>query len=155
LCPQWLTGRPCSGALDFGASFIPGVSTGIDVATVLSGQNPLTGERVGLVGRGVALAGVLTPLSGGQVRGVARGLGDISGGSATVEEALEGGIKWLGDNYREISNGVFRSKDGTRQFRMKIGDLTDAKQGPHVHFESIGPDGRRITENSHVKLKHQ
>jgi len=68
LCPQWLTGRPCSGAVDAGAGFIPGVSTGIDVATALSGQNPLTGEDVGLLGRGIALAGVLTPVSGGQIR---------------------------------------------------------------------------------------
>lgn len=44
------------------------MSTGIDLATVVSGENPLTGEQVGWVGRGVALAGVLTPVSGGQIR---------------------------------------------------------------------------------------
>jgi hypothetical protein len=26
-------------------------------------------------------------------------------------------------------------------------------RNPHVHFESIGPDGREITENAHVYLK--
>ncbi len=74
LCPQWLTGSPCGGAVDFGAGFVPGVSTGVDVATALSGENPLTGEEVGLLGRGVALAGVLTPVSGGQVRGAGKAL---------------------------------------------------------------------------------
>ena len=69
LCPQWLTGRPCSVATDAGAGFVPGLSSGIDAATVLSGQNPLTGEEVGLIGRGLALAGLLTPTSGGQIRG--------------------------------------------------------------------------------------
>ncbi len=50
------------------------MSTGVDVATALSGENPLTGEEVGLLGRGVALAGVLTPVSGGQVRGAGKAL---------------------------------------------------------------------------------
>jgi RHS repeat-associated protein len=68
LCPEWLTRKPCPGAVDVGAGFVPGVSSGIDLATVVSGENPLTGESVGFLGRGVAIAGVLTPLSGGQIR---------------------------------------------------------------------------------------
>ncbi len=91
LCPQWLTGRPCSEGVDFGASFVPGVSSGIDAATVLSGQNPLTGEDVGLLGRGIALAGLLTPVSGGQIRGAGkfltsaeRALAKESGNTFTV-----------------------------------------------------------------------
>ena len=57
-----------------GAGFVPGLSTGIDVTTVLAGENPLTGEMVGLLGRGVALAGALTPVSGGQIRGTGEAL---------------------------------------------------------------------------------
>jgi hypothetical protein len=83
--PEWLTGRPCSGGVDAGAGFVPGVSTAIDVATALSGENPLTGEAVGILGRGIALAGVLTPVSGGQIRAAAKAIGE---GHAFVKHVL-------------------------------------------------------------------
>ena len=35
---------------------------------------------------------------------------------------------------------------------MTGSDLTDPVQGGHVHFESIGPDGRQIIENGHVGI---
>ena len=82
-----------------------------------------------------------------------RGLGNVAGGSATSGEILDGAIKWLGEKYREIKNGIFRSADDARQFRMTTSDLNDARQGAHVHFESIGADGKKIVENSHVKVK--
>jgi uncharacterized protein RhaS with RHS repeats len=82
LCPQWLTGRPCSGGVDLAAGFVPGLSTGIDVATAVSGENPLTGEQVGLSGRAIALVGVLSPASGGQVRGL------ITGAKHALSEGL-------------------------------------------------------------------
>lgn len=84
-----------------------------------------------------------------------RGLGDIAGGSATVEQALKGAERWLGSGYREIAPGVFRSADDARQFRMRTGDLTDPKIGAHVHFESIAPNGRTIVENAHVIIRNQ
>lgn len=58
----------------------------------------------------------------------------------------------LGSGYREIVPGVYCSADGTRQFRMTTSDLTDVSQGSHVHFETIGPDGREIIKNDHVLL---
>ncbi|MGQ0765086.1 MAG: RHS repeat-associated core domain-containing protein, partial [Gemmatimonadota bacterium] len=79
LCPQWLTGRPCSGGVDLGASFLPGVSSGIDAATLLSGQNPLTGEDVGVVGRGIALTGLITPAGGGQIRAAGKTISRVTG----------------------------------------------------------------------------
>ena len=81
-----------------------------------------------------------------------KGLGNIDGGTATVREVLDGAVKWLGEGYTEFRKNVFRSKDGTRQFRMQPSDLHH-NQGSHVHFESIGPDGRKVLENSHVKLR--
>lgn len=129
------------------------VSTLLDGATLISGKNLVTGEDAS---RLVAFAGLVGPAGGAHFRAggnVLEGLGDVAGGSATVREALDGAVKWLGEGYTEFRKNIFRSKDGTRQFRMQPSDLTDKKQGPHVHFESIGPDGRKITENSHVKLK--
>jgi hypothetical protein len=81
-----------------------------------------------------------------------RTLGNIRGGDATVEQALQGADQWLGYGYREIAPGVYRSADSIRQFRMTTGDLTDVRQGPHVHFEVMSADGRTILENSHVTL---
>lgn len=81
-----------------------------------------------------------------------KGFGNIGGGITTVESALGNAQKWLGPGYKEIAPGVYRSADNTRQFRMTVSDLTDSRQGPHVHFEAISPDGRTIIENSHVAI---
>jgi hypothetical protein len=80
------------------------------------------------------------------------GMGNVGGGALKAEQALVQGEKWVGQGYKEIAPGVYRSADGLRQFRMTTSDLLDPRQGPHVHFESIGPDGRTIIENSHVKI---
>ena len=80
------------------------------------------------------------------------GLGNIGGGATTGGGLLAQAENYLGPGYREIAPGVYRSADGLRQFRMTTSDLTDPWQGPHVHFEAIGPDGRTITENSHVAI---
>jgi hypothetical protein len=85
---------------------------------------------------------------------VTKGLGNVGGGATTAENALTQANKYLGPGSKEIAPGVFRSADGTRQFRMTSSDLTGAHGdiGSHVHFESIGSDGRTITENSHVGI---
>ncbi len=86
----------------------------------------------------------------GFVLGVAEGLGNIAGGEAAEGLALKAAERWLGNGYRELAPGVFRSADNARQFRMTASDLEHAV--PHVHFESIASDGRTIVENSHVSL---
>jgi hypothetical protein len=88
----------------------------------------------------------------GELESAAEGLGNIGGGATAAENALTQAQKYLGEGYKEIAPGVYRSADGARQFRMTASDLLDRAQGPHVHFESIGPDGRTITENSHVTI---
>lgn len=77
---------------------------------------------------------------------------DVHGGLTTADEVLRGAESWLGKGYKEIGEGVFRSSDGKRQFRMTTGDLGDGRRGAHVHFEKIARDGRTIVENSHVYL---
>ena len=79
-----------------------------------------------------------------------KGLGNVFSGRASVDAVLRGAERWLGPAYREISPGIFRSTtDSSRQFRMADVDITH-NNGPHAHFESIGPDGRKIVENGHV-----
>jgi RHS repeat-associated protein len=94
-----------------------------------------------------SLAAALSLMPGG-----GKGFGSVDGESTSTENVLKQAEDWLGPNYKEIDPGVYRSADGMRQFRMTTSDLTDPRQGPHVHFESIGPDGRVIQENSHVKI---
>jgi RHS repeat-associated protein len=94
-----------------------------------------------------ALAGVLD-LSGA---GEEVGLGDLAAGALRDENVVAAAERWLGDGYEEIAPGVYRSADGTRQFRMTESDLGAAN--PHVHFESVGPGGRGNTGNAHVDLE--
>jgi len=78
---------------------------------------------------------------------------NVSGGALNTDDALKYADDYLGPGYKEIYPGVYRSADNARQFRMTTGDLVDPKQGPHVHFEVIGPDGKKIIVNFHVELK--
>jgi RHS repeat-associated protein len=98
---------------------------------------------------GVQLGLALLP-GGDEILGAAKGLGDVFAGYLTEKGALEAAEKWLGPGYKEIADGVFRSADDARQFRMTGSDL--GAVDPHVHFESIGLDGRSIVENGHAYL---
>ena len=103
---------------------------------------------------GTAIASAFFAAPGGKGGKALRGLGNVGGGGATVEQVLRGAERWLGEGYREIAPGVFRSQGNARQFRMRsVEDLSDAV--PHVHFESIAPNGRTIVENAHVILRNQ
>lgn len=100
------------------------------------------------------LAGLALPgISVGAIKVVSKGLGNISGGKATINQILKSAQDWLGSGYKEIAPGVYRSADNTRQFRMTEGDLNDIRQGSHVHFESIDPITGKVIENSHVKVE--
>jgi hypothetical protein len=101
-----------------------------------------------------AAAGFLLLTFGGEAFKEAKVLKNIGGGTATAEEALNAAEKWLGDGYKELDKGVYRSADGLRQFRMTTSDLTDATQGAHVHFEALDANGK-VVENSHVKIHQQ
>ena len=75
----------------------------------------------------------------------------------TEDEALEVGEKWLGNEYSEIGRsgqGVFRSADGTRQFRIDDGSLTRAHSPgvPHVHLEAFSPGANYPYVNNHIPL---
>ncbi|MFC3188226.1 hypothetical protein ACFOD0_15260, partial [Shewanella intestini] len=73
----------------------------------------------------------------------------------TADEALEAGQQFLGKNYTEIGkpgSGVFRSADGTKQFRMDNGSLSGshAPNKPHVHLEIYKPGSNKPTVNNHI-----
>jgi hypothetical protein len=61
---------------------------------------------------------------------------NMTGAVMSEAEALDAAISWLGENYYELAPGVFRSRTyPDRQFRMTTVDLTDSRQGSHVHFD--------------------
>ncbi len=76
-----------------------------------------------------------------------------SHGPVSPGVALGSAEKWLGQGYREIAPGVFRSADGLRQFRMTTRDLlpTHGDIGPHVHFEALDALGE-VIENLHLPV---
>lgn len=106
-----------------------------------------------LVERGVAgffIIGSIAPPT--KVLKIFKPTRNLSGGEATTKTILGAAEEWLGPGFKEIDNGVFRSSDDLRHFRMDEGSLLDARQGPHVSVESIADDRRIILENTHVKI---
>jgi hypothetical protein len=70
---------------------------------------------------------------------------------------LDTGTKFLGDNYKEIGkpgSGVFRSADGTKQFRIDNNSIqgNHAPDVPHVHFETYGSSSTKPITNNHVPI---
>lgn len=91
---------------DLGVGFIPGVSTVHDASVVLSGYNAVTGERVGIGGRFIAFAGMVTPASGGQIRGAWKLTKEASG---RVFQHSRTGFKYV--EHLTTRKGVFWSVD--------------------------------------------
>lgn len=74
-----------------------------------------------------------------------------------ADDMLKAGEKFLGAGYREIGksgSGVFRSADGTRQFRIEEGSLSGShKPGvPHGHLEVYKPGANKPSTNNHIPL---
>jgi len=73
----------------------------------------------------------------------------------SADDLLKAGEKFLGSGYKEIGksgSGVFRSADGTRQFRIDSGSLIGAhKPGvPHGHLEVYKPGAAKPIVNNHI-----
>ena len=70
-------------------------------------------------------------------------------------EALNAGEQFVGKGYTEIGkpgSGVFRSADGTRQFRIDDNSIrgNHAPGVPHVHLETYSPGSTKPTANNHI-----
>ena len=91
---------------------------------------------------------------------VARGgrcIVNVTSRGRTIDEVLTTGQRFVGGDAQEVALGVFRSADGTRQFRMTDADITGSqgKIGPHVHFEKFDPVTCEKIKNIHMPLKDQ
>jgi filamentous hemagglutinin len=75
--------------------------------------------------------------------------------SVTADELLIAGESFLGEGYKEIgklNSGVFRSADGTRQFRIDRGSISGwhAPNVPHGHLQIYPPNGKDFIVNNHI-----
>ncbi|WP_462081351.1 RHS repeat-associated core domain-containing protein [Luteimonas sp. RIT-PG2_3] len=142
--PSW-TNLAALGA-DIGAAAVPGV-TGAGVA----------------VRAGGSAADAVRAVNG--VTDATRAARPADGAAMGTDEALDTASSYLGDGYKQIADGVFRSADGTRQVRMTNSDLATSKNhagAPHMNFEegvtTTKPSGRQVFDaehNSHVYLSDE
>jgi hypothetical protein len=75
----------------------------------------------------------------------------------THNEAIEAGMKFLGDGYKEIGpsgSGVYRSKNGLRQFRIDKNSLAGnhSPNLPHFHLEILEKDAAKPFIINHIIL---
>ncbi len=78
--------------------------------------------------------------------------------TVSSDELLQAGEKFLGPGYKEIGkpgSGVFRSLDGTRQFRIDNNSISGnhAPGVPHGHPETYPTGGNRPITNNHIPFK--
>jgi hypothetical protein len=76
----------------------------------------------------------------------------------TSDEAMEAGLNFVGPGYREMGGprtGVFRSADGTRQFRIDRSSLLGRHKPylPHIHYETIDPRTGETIATNHVVIR--
>ena len=91
------------------------------------------------------------------IRETPRRTGDfLSNYRLSTDQALKAGLKFLGSEYKEIgkNQGIFRSLDGLRQFRMdstSLRGLHDPKI-PHIHFEifNLNKIKPEVLSNNHI-----
>ncbi len=72
----------------------------------------------------------------------------------SASEALRAGEKFLEIGYREIGQGqgVFRSLDGLRQFRIDVNSIMGKHSPgkPHVHMELFNANSTVPYTNNHI-----
>lgn len=112
--------------------------------------------EVGRVAEGAGEAAKGLTKVDGVIAETLAGKGNITSATKlSSDDLLKAGEKFLGSGYKEIGkpgSGVFRSADGTRQFRIDNGSLTGGhKPGvPHGHLEVYRPGAAKPTVNNHI-----
>ena len=148
-----------------------GLTRGVDVAvtTVNDFVNPLADaatfvENPSIATAAIAAAGALPGPN--FAKGADEAFEALSDGAKMgTDDALNAASDVLGDNYSEVSSGVFRSGDGNFQVRMTDSDLAKTGNhagGPHINVEKgttvTKPNGNqsfRVEENKHIFLPEE
>jgi RHS repeat-associated protein len=147
-----------------GASGVNGALASPAAINPLVAQIPTGVSRMTQVARGISeglesgafCAAQQTSRIEGVIAETLSGKGNITSVfTLSADELLSAGQKILGKNYVEIGkpgSGVFRSSDGTRQFRIDGNSLlgNHAPGLPHGHLEFYAPNGNRPISNNHI-----
>jgi RHS repeat-associated protein len=141
-----------SGTAEFGAvakGIVPWV-TGVGGAGAKVATDNQEQIKTGL---NTAVQTALAPRAPEVLNVSTRGFGNFAQGRLDATSALNSALQWLGNGYRQMGPGVYRSLDGFRQFRMTNSDLAGGHNPnlPHVHFEALNQLGQ-VIENNHVLL---
>ncbi|GAB1344713.1 hypothetical protein MASR1M101_38400 [Gemmatimonas sp.] len=145
LCPQFITGQPCSTAVTIGVGFVPVLCDAIDIAGAAIGRDLMTGEDISGVRVGVTIAGTLFgsgKLAREGAKHAAPALGKINVALAEVHEAVgklsKGAPGKFGSPQRGTSKKGYRldpphpnAKPGTPEEGWHINwwDWTQGKRG--------------------------
>ncbi|HEX2058445.1 MAG TPA: RHS repeat-associated core domain-containing protein [Actinomycetota bacterium] len=139
------------------------IEIGLSIADALSTAStladPCASGTEKLLSGGLFVLGIFAPGGGGST---AAKFGDdvikygdelFDGARMGTDDALRAAEDWLGPGYREVEPGVFRSADGTKQVRMKDGDIQgDHAGGPHMNFDTLTPKGSRPGRNKNKTM---
>jgi hypothetical protein len=117
---------------DLLAGFTPGVATVHDAVTVATGKNYITGEQVGFGGRALAFVGLVTPLTGGELRGG----GKLLKRFGTDVESLE---QLAGDAAHAARNGFPHGVSFTSH-------VTSSRAGSIVSVEALETAGFKVEQ---------
>ena len=148
---QLLVGTATGGLVSGGAGALrqlqtPGATIVLDHAPTTTGPRTVVTSAASATSK---IDDVIAETSGATRRNL------TSANVLSADEALEAGERWIGEGYVELGkpgSGVFRSADGTRQFRMDGGSLlgNHAPHVPHVHLETYATGARIPSVNNHV-----
>ncbi|WP_234637086.1 RHS repeat-associated core domain-containing protein [Delftia tsuruhatensis] len=147
-----------------GASGVNGAVASPAAINPLVAQIPTGVSRMAPIARGIAegvesgafCSAQQTSKIDGVIAETLGGRGNITSGfTLSADELLSAGQRFFGKNYVEIGkpgSGVFRSIDGTRQFRIDGNSLlgNHAPGLPHGHLELYAPKGNRPISNNHI-----
>jgi uncharacterized protein RhaS with RHS repeats len=132
---------------------LPLLGLGLIANEIATSDVPIIG---GMLGKGAAAAAKSVSKSEAVIAEALAGRGNIaSQHTLQINELLKAGEDFLGQGYKEIGkpgSGVFRSADGTRQFRIDGNSLSGshAPGVPHGHLETYAPGAAKPVANNHV-----
>jgi RHS repeat-associated protein len=73
---------------------------------------------------------------------------EYPGGTIREDQAMDAAARWLGDGYREVGNGRYISRDGSRVVRYGNHEVNSKTH--HIHFESV--ENGRVVENTSAEI---
>ncbi|WP_461415290.1 RHS repeat-associated core domain-containing protein [Gemmatimonas sp.] len=147
LCPIPISSCLGLEGADLAAGSTPGFSTLLDFATAITGKNWITGEQVGPAGRLIAVAGLITPAGGGEIRAAGKMIGFTGHG---VDQVINRGIKpeAIWDAFKNpLKVGPIKYDEYGRPSQRIVGRNATVAQNPETgKIVSVNPTGTKLRQ---------